>query len=294
MPKTKILLFGASGFIGHNLLDFWSNQGRFEVIAPTSRHCNLLDQTQTSQFIVATQPDFIINAAHPGVNSNISYSDEYVANTLKIVSHIISGAAKVSHLKKVFMFGSGLEYGDSPKPISEEHALHPKNVYATTKAMTSLLALDLARELKVPLVLLRLFNLYGPYDTKGVGHYLISSILKGQQPHITPGKQVRDFLYVGDVVGYIDDCLQHHSQLENGQIYNLGSGQPTQLLQFSQEIFKQLKFSGPPKYLDYKPNEYWHNVAKVSKIKKILPLKVKTDLTAGIAQTIEWVKRNSV
>jgi nucleoside-diphosphate-sugar epimerase len=289
----KILLFGKNGFIGHNVLDFWSQNTEYEVVAPSSSECDLLNEDQTKNFISQTQPDFIINAAYMGVSSTTSYSDEYVFNNLKIVSHILRGSAEAKNLKKIFTFGSGLEYGESEQPITEEFPVKPKNVYATVKALSSLLSLNIAQELKLPVVVLRPFNLYGRYDNKSVVYYIVSSILQKKELSITKGEQTRDYLYIGDLAQMINQCVHKYDQLPNLSIYNLGSGKPTQLSKIYDTIFQQLQFTGEVKFKEYHPNEYWHTIADISKVQNIIHCEKFTELEEGIRQTIGWVKETS-
>ncbi len=288
----KILLFGSSGFIGRNIKEYFLKQEGYIVTGPSRMACDLLNYFQTRQVITKLQPDFIINAAYIGVDSGVKYSNEYVFNNLKIVTNILRGSTQVPNLKKMLFFGSGLEYGDSKNPISENHSLNPKNIYATTKAINTLLSLSLANELNLPLVIFRPFNLYGKYDTKSVIYYIISSILENKKFYITKGGQKRDYLFINDLIKIIYNFVEDYSSFENYQIYNIASGKPVQLSTIYKIIFNAMQFNGDSKFREYHKNDYWHQVANISKLKRLIRLDRFTELKEGLQKTIVWIKHS--
>ncbi len=285
-----VLLLGSNGFIGSNLKSYFFKKKSFRIICLTRKECNLLNLIQTKHVIEQIQPNYIINAAYIGVNSSIKYSNTYVFNNLKIVSNILRASVNLPSLNKVFFFGSSLEYGDSKKLMNEELPSKPKNIYAATKSLGTILALALARELRIPLVILRPFNLYGKHDNKSVIYYVISSILKNSQFQVTKGEQIRDYLYIEDFANIIYQVIKKSDSFENYQIYNIASGKQLTLSNIFNAIFSLMSYKEIPQTKKYNTNEYMTQIADIHKLKKIIKLDHLTSLNRGLLKTISWVK----
>lgn len=292
MQKNTIILFGPNGFIGANLFEKLSTQEEYEVIPIDSKTCDLLQFADVQIILKKYNPQFIINAAFIGVDSSRQYSDEYLYNNLHIITNIINASKELSDLKKILFFGSGLEYGDSNLPINEEHKHDPHNMYAIIKSMTSSLSLQLAKMYKLPLVLIKPFNLYGPFDNKGFLHYLVNSILDGKNISITHGEQVRDYLYSEDFAEIVYCMLAQHDKFTNWEAYNIGSGKGIKLNQLTKEILTQLQVTSDISYRDYAKNDYMSQTADISKISQTIDLPEFHTLSLGIERTIAWIKKN--
>lgn len=284
----KILLFGATGFVGKNMLAHFKKNG-YRTVAPDIFQCNLLDFTQTREFIKKTNPDFVINGAFwGGVTSKLKYSNQMVLNNISIVTNILK-ASRLKRIKKIIHFGSGHEYADSKTSISEMSPIGPQNTYATIKAMTSVLSTDLARDNKLPLIIIKPFNLYGPYDTRSVIFYLISSILNKKKFSLTDGKQIRDYLYIDDFSRIIEAIVKSTSQIKSGTVYNIGSGHGTKIKDIFETIFKLTGFKGNYKKNDHQSSEYWHQVADIKKISRVIKIPKLTPYNVGVEKTIAWI-----
>jgi len=289
----KILLFGSTGFIGKNLSNYFKLSKKYLLLTPSKIECNLLDLSQVKKVVKETQPDFIINTAYfGGVSSKIIYSDENIFNNIKLVINILRASVNSKQLKKIILFGSGLEYDNSSLSIKETDQIKPKNIYATIKSITSLLSIGLAQELKLPLVLIRPFNLYGPNDKKSVIFYLINSILKNRDFVLTKGEQVRDYLYIDDFTKIIYKIIDNYQKFEDLEIYNASSGKLTQLKTIFKIIFKLCNFEEKYTIIKNSENEYWHQVANIKKIKRLISINKLTSLENGLKNTLDWIKKN--
>lgn len=286
----KILLFGSNGFIGTNIRLYYKNQRKFKVIIPTYGKNDVVPTKEIGKIIAKIQPDFVINAAYfGGVSSAVTYSKINIQNNIDLIETILWGCAKVKKIRKVIFFGSSLEYADSIRAIDETHPIGPKNAYATTKAVTSLLSLAVAKELKIPLILIKPFNLYGPFDTKSVVYYLIKSIITKTHFQITRGEQIRDYLYIEDFIHILDQILRSKNIASCG-VYNLGSGTPIHLKKMYSLIFGLTKFQGIVHYKESSADEYWHQVSNSDKIKRLIRTGSLTPIDVGIKKTIQWIK----
>jgi GDP-4-dehydro-6-deoxy-D-mannose reductase len=289
---TKIVLFGGTGFIGSNVKDYFSNSEGYSVHSPGEKECDLLNATAIQEYLKKVQPDVVINAAFIGVNSATPYTEGYILNNVKILYNVLTATAQSKNpAVRLVHFGSGLEYGESAKPIDEAHGLHPQSPYATIKAMTSMLALNLAEQLNLSLILIRPFNLYGPHDRKSVIYYVVRSILEKTEFTVTPGEQVRDYLYIDDVMKYLQLLLES-KKVRKIEVVNIGSGQGIQLKKIFQTIFSNLQFSHSYAQKQYAPSDSKEQVADVSHVKTLVPPFSPVELSEGLDKTITWIKED--
>lgn len=285
----KILIFGADGFIGKNLQE---GLKKYNLDCPLISECNLLMKQQVEDKIKKANPDFIINAAYIGVDSKIRFSKNYAIHNITIITNIIEASTSCKNLKKIITFGSGLEYGDSKEAIDESFPLNPKNIYASIKAMGSILSIALAKELQVPLILIRPFNLYGPWDKKSVIYYIVDSVLKSKEIYLTKGEQIRDYLYISDLVKFIEKIFLNHDKFKNYEIFNLGSGQKIKMNQLFKIIFDLMNVNPKIEQSPYRKNDYFYQVADIKKAKNSYNWKPQIEIKEGLMKTITWIKAN--
>lgn len=285
----KILLFGASGFIGKNLVESFKNNKRYSLTALVGKDCDLLKSKEVSKVINNVRPDFIINAAYIGVDSNKDFSDDYLFNNLKLNTNLLKACIGKNKIKKVLFFGSGLEYGDSKFSIDENKVLRPQNIYAGIKAANSILSSTLAKHWEIPLVILKPFNLYGPYDIKSMIYTLINTIKQNKKVVLTKGDQIRDYLYIKDLSQLMIKILENYERLNNYEIYNIGFGKPIKLKEIFNTIFEII--GTKPDYVinPYRKNDYMHQVANIKKIQDKISWKPETSIKEGLKKTIEWI-----
>jgi nucleoside-diphosphate-sugar epimerase len=193
-------------------------------------------------------------------------------------------------IKRIIYFGSGLEYGDTKIAINEIFPLNPKNFYARIKANASNASIALANKIKVPLVIIKPFNLYGPYDNKSVIFYLIESIIKNKKIVLTKGEQIRDYLYVVDLVELLRKIINNYAIAEGNFILNVGSGVGIPLNKIFIKIFELMDSKLEYKTRAYRRNDYFNQVADISKVKKLFVWSPSTPLGFGLSKTIKWIR----
>ena len=287
---NKVLLLGANGFIATNLSQILNKNLSFEVVSISSKDCDLRNFPDTKRLIVKVNPDFIINCAYIVGGANPKFSKKYLFDNEKITINILNSARGLKNLKKILFFGSSLEYADAKEPIPEDYSIRPKTIYSGVKAANSVLALTLAREYSLPLILIRPFTVYGPHETKSVIYYLVKSIQENKQFSITAGEQIKDYIFIDDFCGILIQILENYEKFDNLETFNIGSGIPVKL----QEVFSIILTSTNKKSINYKIKPYnindnFYMVADITKIKKIINLKIQTPLKKGLQKTIEWI-----
>jgi dTDP-L-rhamnose 4-epimerase len=187
-----------------------------------------------------------------------------------------------------------------PMPTDEEKPLHPTSVYATTKRDQEELVLNVCRAYGIPAVALRYFNVYGtrqalsnPYT--GVAAIFCSRILNDQPPLIfEDGRQSRDFTHVSDIVQANLLALERDSA--DGQVLNIGTGQPTDLLQLSALLLDALgKSNGlrPEIVGRFREGDIRHCYADITAIQDALGYRPRVSISEGVPDLIEWASRQT-
>lgn len=231
----RILLTGASGFIGSRLLGHLRAAG-FEPIAagrqPVGEHgirSIVLSQLTADNLAVALageSVDAIIHLAAAGVHP----ADRNQRQLLEINAHL---PADLVHLAPrlgtsvLIMAGSNSEYASTNRNTLDEQApLETLKLYGATKAAGGILAVSAGYALDIAVANLRLFNIFGPGEAP---HRLLPSLIRklhmDQNVDLSEGSQIRDFLHVDDACAAIMAALRGAAgqTLPTGH-YNVCSG----------------------------------------------------------------------
>jgi nucleoside-diphosphate-sugar epimerase len=176
-------------------------------------------------------PDAIFNLAAYGVNPEDRDHEEMLDGNVGLVTKLVAAAASASP-KRFIHTGSCSEYGApiaNETPINEADPVRPESVYGAAKAAATLCGTALARQLHVPFVTLRLFGIFGPGEgPHRLVPYLIQQLQRNLPADLTPGEQVRDLLYVDDVVEALILSAQTDA-LTPYEAYNVCSRRPVRV-----------------------------------------------------------------
>ncbi|MBU1084737.1 NAD-dependent epimerase/dehydratase family protein, partial [Patescibacteria group bacterium] len=185
--------------------------------------------------------------------------------------------------------GTSSEYGYKQKPMKETDILEPAFNYAATKASATLICQVFAKQFNKPIVTLRPFSIYGDWEEPSrFIPTIITSCLKGKTVNLIPGKQVRDFLYVEDLIrAYLVTGLKTNL---GGEVINIGSGKQVLVKQTAEKIINLVGNKVKVNIGTYKPRSwdtnYW--VADRSKAKKLLGWEPQYTLEDGLKKSIDW------
>ena len=186
--------------------------------------------------------------------------------------------------------GSTLE----PQPTPETKPLNPTSIYAVTKRDHEENFLAVGSAYRVPTVALRFFNIYGPLQAlsnpyTGVAAIFCSRLINRQPPIIfEDGQQSRDFVHVSDIV---QACMLSLTKPQaNYQVFNVGTGRATSVLQMAQLLNNHLKINLEPRILNrFRAGDIRYCYADISRIEARLGYKPKISLEQGVPDLISWV-----
>jgi nucleoside-diphosphate-sugar epimerase len=190
-------------------------------------------------------------------------------------------------LKSFVQVGSSDEYGDTAAPQCENNKEEPISPYSMGKLAAGQLLQMLNRTEGFPVVILRLFLVYGPgQNNQRFLPQIIEGCLNGESFSSSHGQQLRDFCYIEDVVNGIILALENPDVV--GHVINLASGEPVKIRTVIEKVV-QIIGSGMPEYgnVPYRVGENMALYADITKAKKILNWQPKTSLSDGLAITIK-------
>lgn len=189
------------------------------------------------------------------------YFDVNVLGTLNVLE-----AARRAEV--VVFASSAAVYGDPVRlPIDEEHPLRPLSPYGASKVAGEALVTAYAHNRGFRPVVLRLFNVYGPRQSRayaGVVAEFIKRVQRGEPPVIYgDGTQTRDLVFISDVVEYFARALA--SERVAG-VYNIGSGKPTSVLELAETVARALgRPDLRPLHAPPRPGDIKHSVASIAR-----------------------------
>jgi UDP-glucose 4-epimerase len=169
-------------------------------------------------------------------------------------------------------------------PTDENENIDTRHPYALTKRMGEELVLHWSKVYKVKSISLRLFNVYGTRSRTSsnygamFGVFLSQKIKQKPYTVVKDGNQLRDFLYVSDVV---DAIVKAAKSKISGEIFNVGSGRPVSIL----DIVNLLK--GKYIFIPKRPGEPDITHADIKKIKKYLRWTPKTSIKKGVSMLLQ-------
>lgn len=245
--------------------------------------------------------DLLVNTKHQvkkliTISSMTGYGEgNYKCNKCGVVRPPLRGVAQLSK-KDWNLYCPNCGRKVFPIPTDETALDFPNSIYGFTKKAQQDMALIIGKLYDLPVVVLRGFNVYGPRQSlsnpyTGVTAIFISR-LKNNQPCVVyeDGLQTRDFISVHDMVEAFILALEKDEA--DYQIFNIGSGSGTTILEVAETLFKLLGKSNLIQVnQDFRKNDIRHCFADITKAKKILGWKPKITLEQGLKELIEWSEK---
>lgn len=190
-------------------------------------------------------------------------------------------------------------YRDFPLGISEARNLDFHSPYGCSKGCGDQYVHDYARIYKLPTVVLRQSCIYGPRqfgleDQGWVAWFVIASILGRPISIYGDGKQVRDLLYIDDLLNAYDAAIDHIS-VSAGQVFNIGGGSENVMsvwAQFGPILQRLLEHPIEVSYANWRPGDQKIYVSDISKAKRVFGWQPTISVEKGIEKLFSWVKEN--
>ena len=303
----KYAVTGGAGFIGSNLVKNLVERGNEIIVIDnlnTGKKKNVKKNFKKINFFEVDIRDFSTiedimknvdgifhEAALASVQDSFRIPDKFFDVNVKGTENIFKIGKKLG-IKVVYASSSSVYGNPISIPIKENDDKNPINPYAKTKLENDKMAEKYAKNgLKV--IGLRYFNVFGPGQSKeyaGVIKLFLERIQQGLSPLINgDGLQVRDFVYVDDVVNA--NMLAMESNID-GKFFNIGTGTTISVLDLANMI---IKFSGlklKPIHRLAVPGDVRATQADITKAKTMLKWKPTTSIQDWLKNAVLDVKNN--
>lgn len=308
--KKKILVTGATGFIGKNLVE--SLKEKFEIYALIldEKEKNVIPQIdyilwktffdreneiKTLDGKKLGKIDTVIHLASYGVNPKDNDIDKMIESNINLTKDLISNLERVS-CKNIIFTGSGFEYGDKGKiKLKEDMELNPFSLYGATKVSAFLIGKKLCESLGINYINLRLFNIFGEYEgSNRLIPQIINNYLEGKELNFTAGNQVRDYLYIKDIIEVYEMILEKN--IYNNETYNVCSSEEVTIKEFITKVANTIGINKESLNFGIIPSrkeEALYIVGDNSKLKKDFDWNRKYSYEFGIKNMYDFFRKEN-
>jgi len=305
--EGPIFVFGASGFIGANLLNTilkyrtdcfaithnprsaWRLR-LLNIEAGNILHCDINYKKSVENIFRSHAPKTIFNLSAYGAyskqtNTNLIYETN-VLGTVNILE-------QCKDIKAYVHAGSSSEYGLNSANPKEESPLLPNSHYSVSKISTAYLLSFFSRFHHLRCLNLRLYSVYGPWEEPDrlIPKMIEYGLNKTYPPLVNPST-TRDFIYIDDCVEAFLDSAHNITEENSGLSLNIGSGEKTTLQHLAdtcQQLFdiKDMPAWGSMENRSWDTVEWYGNYEKASKFINWQP---KISLKDGLQKFADWQK----
>ncbi len=317
--SKKLLITGAAGFIGSNVLEYLFKKYKnynFTVLDALTYAGNLknfpsvIENSPRFKFVygdvtntetvdnLVSDADIVIHFAAEthvtrSIYDNVKFFVTDVLGTQAIanaVYHHKKSIDRFIHISTCEVYGAA-----QSKKMNENHPLNPHSPYAAAKAGADRLVYSYFVTYKIPAVILRPFNIYGPRQhlEKAIPRFITSAIFNEPLRVHGTGQPERDYMYVSDLSRAIDILIHAPIQKVKGEVFNVGSGQAISIIKIANLIAKYMKIpESQIHFVKDRPGQVSTFAADFGKFKKLFGWTPMVGFEEGLRKTIEWYKNN--
>ncbi len=309
--EGPVLVTGGSGFIGGHLVRALLDKGleTHVVRRPTSDAARLADVADQVTFwpldladapavedaCRAVRPAIVVHLAGDTSlrfpKSDLSGVRESVERGVLGGLNLLLALHRVGTVRALVRTGGVEEYGRGPAPFVETQREAPVSAYSAAQVAVTHYLQMLQPTLAFPAVTLRPALVYGPGQSEAFFiPSLIRHCLEGRNFAMTSGQQVRDLVYVADVV---DAILRAAARSDlGGEVINVGSGRRERVIDVARTI---VRLSGASIELVTDPgrvrtSEVHDHCFDIGRAERLLGWRPATDLVTGLTATIAWAR----
>jgi len=314
----KILVTGGAGFIGSAFirttlaadttahivnLDKLTYAGNLENLAPVTAdaaqqsryrfvHGDICDAPLVEELLRQEQPDAVVHfAAESHVDRSIHAPTPVFDTNLRGTFTLLE-AVRARPVRRFVHVSTDEVYGSLPAPLEadENFPLRTSSPYSAAKAGSDLLALSYFTTYKLPILVTRASNNYGPYHfpEKLIPLMITNALADQPLPVYGDGRQVRDWLFVEDHCAGIRAVLQ---QGREGEIYNIGGNLSLENIEVVRRI---LAATGKPesliRYVADRPGHDVRYAITSEKLERQTGWRPAVNFADGLALTVQWYR----
>lgn len=320
MRKT-ILVTGGAGFIGSNFVRYLyhkypdykiiildaltyagdienfpidinkNNEERISFWYGNVRNAEIVDT-------LVSQSDIVVHFAAEthvtrSIYDNFLFFETDVMGTQTVANAILK---RKEHIERFIHISTSEVYGTACKEVmDEEHPLTPLSPYAAAKTGADRLVYSYWATYEVPVVIIRPFNNYGPYQhlEKAVPRFITSCILDEPLRVHGDGSAARDYIFVEDVCKAIDILMHADGDKVHGEIFNIASGIHRSILSIARDIVNRMsKSESVITFVGDRPGQVFRHTGDITKMRNTFGWSPLVTWESGLETTILWYKEN--
>jgi dTDP-glucose 4,6-dehydratase len=312
-----LLVTGGCGFIGSNFiryllreyadlrvinLDLLTYAGNMENFTEEElkdlRHRFVRGDVRKADDVepLVKEADAIVHlAAETHIDRSLARADDFITTDM-LGTYVLLEAVRKAPCERVLIVSTSEVYGTAQSvPMTESHPLNPQSPYAGAKAGADRLAFAYYGAYELPVVIIRPFNNYGPfqYPEKLIPLFTINGMTDLPLPLYGTGENTRDWLYVEDHCEALALALQKPIETLAGYAINLGTGRDYSAREIAQRI---LDILGKPHSLiqsvEDRPGHVARLIASNERARTLLSWSPITSLDRGLEKTVIWYQNN--
>jgi dTDP-glucose 4,6-dehydratase len=312
----RILVTGGAGFISSNMIRYLLHHTPHEVVTMDAltyagNLANLADVMgeERLQFIrgdirdVAKVTaalegiDVIVNAAAEShVSKSIEEGGAEFVTTNVVGTQVLLDAMREHPVERFILISSSEVYGTAESdPMTEEHPLNPRSPYAGTKAGGDRLAYSYWCTYDLPIVIIRPFNNYGPYQhpEKVIPRFIIQALCDRPLTIHGGGGASRDWLHVSDTAEAITAACEAPLERIVGETINVATGVDETVEQIADMILDALgKPASLKRHIADRPGQVDRHVGSTDRAERLLGWRSRIPFAEGLERTIRWYGEN--
>jgi len=308
----KILITGGAGFIGSNFVKYILNKypdykvinidkltyaGNPENLKEVARHKNYqfikadINNVPVVNKAMARCEAVVHFAAETHVDRSIKNAQDFIKTNFN-GTYVLLEAALRNKIKRFVHISTDEVYGSRPEGFfTEDDPLNPSSPYSASKAASDLLARSYFITFKLPLMITRCSNNFGPhqYPEKVIPLFVTNLLENKKVPLYAKGENIRDWIYVEDHCRAVDIVLHKGKP---GEIYNIAGESYKTNMALTQAILKYMGQSRSMiEHVKDRPGHDFRYAIDCSKIRQI-GFHPQVSFEDGLRRTIEWYREN--
>tara|TARA_Y100001970_G_scaffold150215_1_gene184227 strand:- start:634 stop:1590 length:957 start_codon:yes stop_codon:yes gene_type:complete len=316
MNCTSILVCGGTGFLGKNIIRYFSNKPNIRIRATYFRsepdytfdiewvQADLRELEKVRELLNDIDIVFQYAATTSGARDIINRPYMHVTDNVIMNSYLIRESFE-NNVKHFIFPSCTVMYKNSSTPLKESDLNENEDIYdsyygsGNTKLYLEKMCKFFSNFNKTKYTVLRQSNLYGPYDKYNLenSHVLSATIVKVMSSKNIirvwgNGKEKRDFLHVDDLMILLENVIE--MQYEQYHLVNTSFGLSISISDLVSLIIEQSGKNLLIKYDKNKPSIPINIHINNEKAKKLFNWKPNTDLKSGLKNTIDWYKENFI
>ncbi len=319
--KKTILVTGGAGFIGSNfvrhiyhkypdyniiVLDALTYAGNIENLPVNINDYNgerlvfWYGNVRNGELVdtMVSQSNIVIHFAAEthvtrSIYDNYIFFETDVLGTQMVANSVLKYKDRIErmiHISTSEVYGTALR-----EKMDEDHPLMPMSPYAAAKAGADRLVYSYWNTYELPVVIVRPFNSYGPYQhlEKAIPRFITSCILNEPLRVHGDGGASRDYLFVEDLCRAIDLLMHTDIQKVRGHVFNVASGVHRSILSIAHDIVRMMgKDESNIQFTGDRPGQVFRHTGNIEKIERFCNWHPEVPWKAGLESTIRWYQEN--